>query len=636
MAAQVTKGKNTAIAEYEAPRKWGYDIAQVDEFLDRAHKAYDSLEPLLKQEDIQNVSFGLQKGGYSIPQIDAALSRLERAVVDRRTLWDLQRMGRVAWRAQTEALVNTIRGRVKRADNERFSDGEKGSPSYDRKQVDKLIREISDAVEDELNNTVSEANEINSSYVENVVFTQRTGAKGYSEAQVDAYLNRVVQILTRLESFSRVEKEASVSYDSAPYENSSSEMPSSVPPAGSPAVSSAAAAAVSSVSQQKLPSFAPESSANDNDSSQNNAVSSDSEATLAGQIPVIPPVFSVPVTPEVPAAPPSHPVSLSSEPTGEYSAVKAASAADSAVNSAADVSGQGDSDKPYSKVQSAEEKLFNAQTRSNIQPSLEGDENLDLNPIIFGQSVPTVYTYGSEPKNGDNAENAAAAAETQPIQTASNKTASNKTAHPVTVSQEPAAQPFKTFVQPETSQPDASESAAREQSQPVSIQPEYKEPASFFPQNSAAKQAEQSVSSQSVQTQPETSQPASVQPASVQPASVQSAAVQPAAVQPQSVSGQSADSETANGSFADDQTSAFPEPAAGQHPSPAAKSGDALTDFSNIAGNAPETDRKQSDKPEKHPGSALPIVTVNNPTAGQETLVSDVSIPDLSFPENEF
>ena len=582
MAAQVTKGKNTAIAEYEAPRKWGYDIAQVDEFLDRAHKAYDSLEPLLKQEDIQNVSFGLQKGGYSIPQIDAALSRLERAVVDRRTLWDLQRMGRVAWRAQTEALVNTIRGRVKRADNERFSDGEKGSPSYDRKQVDKLIREISDAVEDELNNTVSEANEINSSYVENVVFTQRTGAKGYSEAQVDAYLNRVVQILTRLESFSRVEKEASVSYDSAPSENSSSEMPSSVPPAGSPAVSSAAAAAVSSVSQQKLPSFAPEFSANDNDSSQNNAVSSDSEATLAGQIPVIPPVFSVPETPEVPAAPPSHPVSLSSEPTGEYSAVKAASAADSAVNSAADVSGQGDSDKPYSKVQSAEEKLFNAQTRSNIQPSLEGDENLDLGPIIFGQSVPTVYTYGSEPKNGDNAENAAAAAETQPIQTASNKTASNKTAsnktaHPVTVSQEPAAQPFKTFVQPETSQP-----------------------------------------------------------ASVQPASVQSAAVQPAAVQPQSVSGQSADSETANGSFADDQTSAFPEPAAGQHPSPAAKSGDALTDFSNIAGNAPETDRKQSDKPEKHPGSALPIVTVNNPTAGQETLVSDVSIPDLSFPENEF
>ena len=631
MAAQVTKGKNTAIAEYEAPRKWGYDIAQVDEFLDRAHKAYDSLEPLLKQEDIQNVSFGLQKGGYSIPQIDAALSRLERAVVDRRTLWDLQRMGRVAWRAQTEALVNTIRGRVKRADNERFSDGEKGSPSYDRKQVDKLIREISDAVEDELNNTVSEANEINSSYVENVVFTQRTGAKGYSEAQVDAYLNRVVQILTRLESFSRVEKEASVSYDSAPSENSSSEMPSSVPPAGSPAVSSAAAAAVSSVSQQKLPSFAPESSANDNDSSQNNAVSSDSEATLAGQIPIIPPVFSVPETPEVPAAPPSHPVSLSSEPTGEYSAVKAVSAADSAVNSASDVSGQGDSDKPYSKVQSAEEKLFNAQTRSNIQPSLEGDENLDLNPIIFGQSVPTVYTYGSEPKNGDNAENAAAAAETHPIQTASNKTASNKTAHPVTVSQEPAAQPFKTFVQPETSQPAASESAAREQSQPVSIQPEYKEPASFFPQNSAAKQAEQSVSSQSVQTQPETSQPASVQPASVQ-----SAAVQPAAVQPQSVSGQSADSETANGSFADDQTSAFPEPAAGQHPSPAAKSGDALTDFSNIAGNAPETDRKQSDKPEKHPGSALPIVTVNNPTAGQETLVSDVSIPDLSFPENEF
>ena len=31
MAAQVTKGKNTAIAEYEAPRKWGYDIKSVNE-----------------------------------------------------------------------------------------------------------------------------------------------------------------------------------------------------------------------------------------------------------------------------------------------------------------------------------------------------------------------------------------------------------------------------------------------------------------------------------------------------------------------------------------------------------------------------------------------------------------------------
>lgn len=57
-------------------RKWGYDPDQVDAFLDRAHALYESEDAHLTQQDIQNVSFDLSKGGYDITQVDAALSRL--------------------------------------------------------------------------------------------------------------------------------------------------------------------------------------------------------------------------------------------------------------------------------------------------------------------------------------------------------------------------------------------------------------------------------------------------------------------------------------------------------------------------------------------------------------------------------
>ena len=42
-------------------RKWGYDPAQVDAFLERAHALYDSEGMNLTQHDIQNVSFDLRK-----------------------------------------------------------------------------------------------------------------------------------------------------------------------------------------------------------------------------------------------------------------------------------------------------------------------------------------------------------------------------------------------------------------------------------------------------------------------------------------------------------------------------------------------------------------------------------------------
>ena len=125
-------------------RKWGYDPDQVDAFLDRAHALYESEDAHLTQQDIQNVSFDLSKGGYDITQVDAALSRLEQAVVDKQTTREITEHGRVAWKAQTEELYRQVCEHADRGTGERFARGHDRRPSYDRKQVDRLIDQIVD------------------------------------------------------------------------------------------------------------------------------------------------------------------------------------------------------------------------------------------------------------------------------------------------------------------------------------------------------------------------------------------------------------------------------------------------------------------------------------------------------------
>lgn len=200
-------------------RKEGYDPAQVDEFLERSHQLYDSPEPRLTQEEIQNTSFSIVKNGYSVAEVDAALTRLEGAVVDKRTQWDVQHYGRVAWRARTDTLARSLHDRAARPHGERFSDGRPNKPSYDRKQVDHMIDCVIAQIADKLGKTSGIAvegaaepkkwrkdpEEWTLSDVADIMFTRHTGHHGYDERQVDAYINRMLQVLARIESFERIE-----------------------------------------------------------------------------------------------------------------------------------------------------------------------------------------------------------------------------------------------------------------------------------------------------------------------------------------------------------------------------------------------------------------------------------------------
>ena len=193
MAQELREGDGKSGIARAGKRKWGYDPAQVDAFLERAHALYDSEGMNLTQHDIQNVSFDLRKNGYVIAQVDAALGRLERAVVDKQTTWEIAQQNH-----------------AERNERERFKSGAPKQPSYDKKQVDRLVDQIVDkaaaalGVDGVTEDDVRSLADLNANTVNNVIFTQRKGKKGYDERQVDYFLNACVQLLSRLESYARV------------------------------------------------------------------------------------------------------------------------------------------------------------------------------------------------------------------------------------------------------------------------------------------------------------------------------------------------------------------------------------------------------------------------------------------------
>lgn len=194
-------------------RKKGYDVHQVDAFLEQAHALYEADGIQLHRSDIQDASFDIVKGGYAIPQVDAALERLEQAVTDKQTQYDIAQLGRVAWKAQTEAQFQELDRHAQRAEGQRFASAQPKTPSYDRKQVDRLIDRVLAKAEAELERISAGSSgrqgpeadpTLTSQYVEDVSFTQRKGKHGYDERQVDYYLNACVNLLASLESYERI------------------------------------------------------------------------------------------------------------------------------------------------------------------------------------------------------------------------------------------------------------------------------------------------------------------------------------------------------------------------------------------------------------------------------------------------
>ena len=225
MASKPDTARNSSGIERVGKRKKGYSVEQVNDFLERAHSLYESSDISLTQKDIQDVSFDLEDEGYAIPQVDAALSRLERAVVDKTTQYEISNRGKIVWKAQADEEYRVLLSHSQRDYKMRFDSAQSRKPSYDKKQVDNVVNKSLDKIAVLLGynpvwgSSLSDLDKIDAMFVSNVLFTQRSGKRGYDERQVDYYLNACVRLLSRLESYDRVAKytdfDSSDSVDSA-------------------------------------------------------------------------------------------------------------------------------------------------------------------------------------------------------------------------------------------------------------------------------------------------------------------------------------------------------------------------------------------------------------------------------------
>lgn len=162
----------------------GYSVAEVDRFLDDARLAFQG-RGTMSSSDIRVVSFTIEKGGYDTAAVDAGLDRLEDAFATRERERRLATEGQQAIYADVRTRAREIMGRLKRPAGKRFRTVGLLRQGYDRKQVDYFAGHLLDYFESRERLTVAD--------VRSVAFTPRSN--GYSEAQVDAFIDAVVEVM---------------------------------------------------------------------------------------------------------------------------------------------------------------------------------------------------------------------------------------------------------------------------------------------------------------------------------------------------------------------------------------------------------------------------------------------------------
>jgi DivIVA domain-containing protein len=168
--------------------KPGYDVAQVDEFLVAARRAYDS-DPsapgALSAADIRHTAFSMAKGGYSTSHVDAALERLEDAFAARERDAARGSGHDSAWFEDARTSAQAILERLERPVGHRFQRVSFLTLGYNRQDVDRFAGRLVKYFQDGRPMSVEE--------VRTVTFREQRG--GYREAQVDLLLDSVTDVM---------------------------------------------------------------------------------------------------------------------------------------------------------------------------------------------------------------------------------------------------------------------------------------------------------------------------------------------------------------------------------------------------------------------------------------------------------
>jgi DivIVA domain-containing protein len=190
-----SKRQIPASFERVARTEYGYNAKQVDQFLQRARVSLETPGAAvhhIRSNDVRAVSFDPVKGGYSATAVDAALDRLEDAFARRERDELIAEQGEEAWLRQIGQLSGTLRGRLHRPDGERFRrPTRKKARSYNTKDVDRLCMDLIGYLEEDRPLSVDN--------VRRAMFRPVVGQDGYEETQVDAFLDRVVELMAAID-----------------------------------------------------------------------------------------------------------------------------------------------------------------------------------------------------------------------------------------------------------------------------------------------------------------------------------------------------------------------------------------------------------------------------------------------------
>jgi DivIVA domain-containing protein len=166
-------------------REKGYDPQAVDEFLAKARDSFERGGDDMTSATIRQVAFPLVRHGYVIGSVDAALGRIEDAFAARERTAAVAASGANAWVGHTRELAQEVLDRLSRARKERFDRVSALRYGY---RVDAV-----DLVADKLAKYLATGESVTVEQVRSVAFRMQRG--GYQEAQVDAVLDAVVEVM---------------------------------------------------------------------------------------------------------------------------------------------------------------------------------------------------------------------------------------------------------------------------------------------------------------------------------------------------------------------------------------------------------------------------------------------------------
>ncbi len=158
----------------------------MDAFIEKARVQYSNPNSeLVTSNSLRNTEFDLIKGGFEIAAVDTAMDRLEDTFAKREIERQMNLKGQSAVLDRLDRIIEIVQGRLVRPKRRKFSNVGWLLRGYSRSQVDQLCAQIQTHLDS--------GEKLQLNVVRRAIFKAKRG--GYVEAQVDAFLDRVAEIL---------------------------------------------------------------------------------------------------------------------------------------------------------------------------------------------------------------------------------------------------------------------------------------------------------------------------------------------------------------------------------------------------------------------------------------------------------